>query len=96
MGRRIPEELCVLSNQLSLFSPSFSEEDKVECLKNWSCSSNLKPWLVGISSLLMGIDYANIKHVVFFEGFYSNLDLIQGYFSLILHNELIGGWWQMR
>jgi hypothetical protein len=78
MGRKIPEELCSLSDQLTLYSSSSSEEDKMECLHNWSSLSNQKPWIVGTSSLLMGIDYVNIKHVVFFEGFYSNLDLIQG------------------
>lgn len=35
-------------------------------------------WLIGTSSLLMGIDVSNIKHVVFLDGFYSLNDVLQG------------------
>ena len=77
MRRNLPEELCTMNNKLYLFLSAYDESEKRKCLEEWS-RDNSKPWLVGTSSLLMGLDYPNVKHMVFFESFYSNLDLIQG------------------
>ena len=77
MSRNLPEDLYVLNNQVYLFSSTYNESEQRKCLEEW-IRDNSKPWLVGTSFLLMGLDYPNVKHMVFFQSFYSNLDLIQG------------------
>ena len=90
MNRDLPGVLSSSNESLVQFDPSFSNDQKNKCLEIWQTSSE-KGWLVGTSSLLMGLDYPNLRHVLFFQSFYSNLDLIQGYYLNFNFNLLGGG-----
>jgi superfamily II DNA helicase RecQ len=83
MTRDAPSELAQSNTSLQEFDSSMSEEEKSKCLDEW-CVTESKPWIVGTSALLLGLDYPSIRHVIFYNGFYSNLDLVQGITQIVL------------
>ena len=88
LNRSTPIRLQSVLPELILFPVSnlnsFENEDvdniqRKEILIEWSDPELTEnKYIVGTSVLLMGINYLNVEHVIFYEGMYSEIDLIQG------------------
>lgn len=68
------------------------DEEKDRILNNWSKTEIKEEGsvLIGTSSLLMGIDIPDITLVIFWSGFYSYLDFVQGNFIMSILLIIIG------